>query len=277
MTSFKMDQEEIKTDAPVKPAKTRAPRKNSRSKASVVAPEGDAGAPAASPAPEKVSKPHAPRRKKEVAKDAPVTTDAPAAPVSEPAPAIIETPVSQEKPRPERRQKKNNKGAKPVQEAVAPAPQPLAEQNAPAPAPAPREELDIPEPPAEFRKPDPVPGFAMPEVVGGNEGGGNSRRKRRRNRNRNREDNNRDQQQGQNTPKVDPDELNRRAWKIFLGEVTEEGLALMDDRTAAEASRRAFKVAEIFLLEAARHRPAPVAPVEPETAAPSEDAQESAE
>ena len=52
----------------------------------------------------------------------------------------------------------------------------------------------------------------------------------------------------------------RRAWKIFLGEVTEEGLALMDDRTAAEASRRAFRVAELFLIEAARHRPAaPVA------------------
>ena len=61
---------------------------------------------------------------------------------------------------------------------------------------------------------------------------------------------------------MDPQELVRRAWKIFLGEVTEEGLALMDDRTAAEASRRAFRVAELFLIEAARHRPAASAVVE---------------
>ena len=40
-----------------------------------------------------------------------------------------------------------------------------------------------------------------------------------------------------------------------------------DDRTAAEASRRAFKVAEIFLLEAARHRPSrSAAPSAPEAA-----------
>ncbi|MEE1266784.1 MAG: hypothetical protein UHH87_10900, partial [Akkermansia sp.] len=64
------------------------------------------------------------------------------------------------------------------------------------------------------------------------------------------------------------EELVRRAWKIFLGEVTEEGLALMDDRTAAEASRRAFRVAELFLIEAARHRPA--APMAAESAAESE-------
>ena len=99
MTSFKMDQEEIKTDAPVKPAKTRAPRKSSRSKAPAAAPEGDAGVPAASPAPEKVSKPRAPRRKKETPKEAPVAADAPSAPV-------VETPAPQETSRPERRQKK---------------------------------------------------------------------------------------------------------------------------------------------------------------------------
>ena len=105
----------------------------------------------------------------------------------------------------------------------------------------------------------PAPGFAVPETVGGGEGGGGgNRRKRRRNRNRNRENG----QQPQATPQVDKEELVRRAWKIFLGEVTEEGLALMDDRTAAEASRRAFRVAELFLIEAARHRPVTAAPVE---------------
>lgn len=125
------------------------------------------------------------------------------------------------------------------------------------------------------RTPDHVPGFAVPEVVGGNEGGngGNGRRKRRRNRNRRGGEGNQPQQQNQGTPRVDPDELCRRAWKIFLGEVTEEGLALMDDRTAAEASRRAFRVAELFLQEASRHRPAAVLPMtEPEeTEEPAED------
>ena len=50
-------------------------------------------------------------------------------------------------------------------------------------------------------------------------------------------------QQPHSTPQVDKEELVRRAWKIFLGEVTEEGLALMDDRTAAEASRRGILAA----------------------------------
>ncbi len=46
--------------------------------------------------------------------------------------------------------------------------------------------------------------------------------------------------------------LQECAWKIFLGEVTEEGLALLDDRSTAEVSRRAFRAAELFLIEAAR-------------------------
>ena len=135
--------------------------------------------------------------------------------------------------------------------------------------------------PSDIENPDaapqlpPAPGFAAPETVGGNEGGSGNRRKRRRNRNRNRE-NGQQQQQPQATPQVDKEELVRRAWKIFLGEVTEEGLALMDDRTAAEASRRAFRVAELFLIEAARHRPsnAPVvdeSPDELETDEAAED------
>ena len=73
---------------------------------------------------------------------------------------------------------------------------------------------------------------------------------------------------------MDQEELVRRAWKIFLGEVTEEGLALMDDRTAAEASRSAFRVAELFLIEAARHRPA-TAPAAELPAAEDEVAEES--
>ena len=123
----------------------------------------------------------------------------------------------------------------------------------------------------------PAPGFAVPETVGGGEGGGGgNRRKRRRNRNRNRE-NGQQPQQPQATPQVDKEELVRRAWKIFLGEVTEEGLALMDDRTAAEASRRAFRVAELFLIEAARHRPAATAPAVEEVEADESETDDSAE
>lgn len=56
-------------------------------------------------------------------------------------------------------------------------------------------------------------------------------------------------------PKLDGDEVAKKAWKIFLSEVGEEGLALIDDHDAREISRRCFRLAEIFLEEAARrHR-----------------------
>ena len=53
-------------------------------------------------------------------------------------------------------------------------------------------------------------------------------------------------------PKLDSDEVSKKAWKIFLSEVGEEGLALIDDHDAREISRRCFRLAEIFLEEAAR-------------------------
>lgn len=53
-------------------------------------------------------------------------------------------------------------------------------------------------------------------------------------------------------PKLDSDEVSRKAWKIFLSEVGEEGLALIDDHDAREISRRCFRLAEIFLEEASR-------------------------
>lgn len=52
--------------------------------------------------------------------------------------------------------------------------------------------------------------------------------------------------------RVDPDLLAIKAWKIFQAEVAEEGLALIDDHDAREISRRCFRLAEIFLDEAAR-------------------------
>jgi hypothetical protein len=53
-------------------------------------------------------------------------------------------------------------------------------------------------------------------------------------------------------PKLDSDEVTNKAWKIFISEVGEEGLALIDDHDAREISRRCFRLAEIFLEEASR-------------------------
>lgn len=52
--------------------------------------------------------------------------------------------------------------------------------------------------------------------------------------------------------RVNPEELAKKAWKIFLAEVSEEGLALIHDNDARELSRRSFRLAEIFLEEAGR-------------------------
>ncbi|MGA0853652.1 MAG: hypothetical protein ACO3RK_02425 [Luteolibacter sp.] len=54
--------------------------------------------------------------------------------------------------------------------------------------------------------------------------------------------------------KVDPEQLEKFAWKIYLAEVSEEGVALVGDHDARELSRRCFRLAEIFLEEQARHR-----------------------
>ncbi len=53
-------------------------------------------------------------------------------------------------------------------------------------------------------------------------------------------------------PKLDSEEVTNKAWKIFISEVGEEGLALIDDHDAREISRRCFRLAEIFLEEASR-------------------------
>lgn len=55
-------------------------------------------------------------------------------------------------------------------------------------------------------------------------------------------------------PKVDSELLAKRAWKIYLSEVSEEGVALVGDSDAKELSRRCFRLAEIFLEEQARRR-----------------------
>jgi hypothetical protein len=54
--------------------------------------------------------------------------------------------------------------------------------------------------------------------------------------------------------KLDPELLAKFAWKIYLSEVSEEGVALVGDNDAKELSRRCFRLAEIFMEEQARRR-----------------------
>ncbi len=52
--------------------------------------------------------------------------------------------------------------------------------------------------------------------------------------------------------KPDPEKVAKNAWKIFLAEVSEEGVALIGDNDARELARRCFRLSEIFLEEADR-------------------------
>lgn len=53
-------------------------------------------------------------------------------------------------------------------------------------------------------------------------------------------------------PVIDRDAVAKLARKIFLAEVSEEGVALIDDHSAKDLSRRCFRLSEIFLEEQAR-------------------------
>lgn len=52
--------------------------------------------------------------------------------------------------------------------------------------------------------------------------------------------------------KLDSEAVAKLAWKIYLAEVSEEGVALIGDSDAKELSRRCFRLAEIFMEEQAR-------------------------
>ncbi|RYD48367.1 MAG: hypothetical protein EOP85_03680 [Verrucomicrobiaceae bacterium] len=62
------------------------------------------------------------------------------------------------------------------------------------------------------------------------------------------------QHQQQQRPRIDPELLTKMAWKIYLAEVSEEGVALIGDNDAKELSRRCFRLAEIFAEEQMRRR-----------------------
>lgn len=53
-------------------------------------------------------------------------------------------------------------------------------------------------------------------------------------------------------PQQDPQVLAKKAWKIYLAEISEEGVSLISDQDARELSRRCFRLAEIFLDEQGR-------------------------
>jgi hypothetical protein len=122
---------------------------------------------------------------------------------------------------------------------------------------APREENEetLHERDDQFPPRDPVSG----ESSGGEDDGGeddraahrNGRNKRRR---RGRGEDSEGSSLGSAPERValDPEEVSRRAWKIYLGEVSEEGLALINDNTARDMAKRSFRLAEIFIEEQSR-------------------------
>ena len=73
----------------------------------------------------------------------------------------------------------------------------------------------------------------------------------RRGRNRNRRARGERRDEGARPP-VDFKQLKKKAWQIFASEVTEEGLALLDDNGLREYARSSFNAARLFLEEAGR-------------------------
>jgi hypothetical protein len=51
---------------------------------------------------------------------------------------------------------------------------------------------------------------------------------------------------------VDVEELAKRAWKIYQADVSEEGIALIDNSTGRQLALRSFELARVFLEEKAR-------------------------
>lgn len=59
--------------------------------------------------------------------------------------------------------------------------------------------------------------------------------------------------QNHRSERHDPELMADYAWKIYLAEISEEGVALIDDKGANELARRCFALAGIFLSEKSRH------------------------
>ena len=90
------------------------------------------------------------------------------------------------------------------------------------------------------------------EVASGDESAKSQQQQRRgRGRNRGRQQGQGEQQQEAPKAKIDIKTVAARAWKIFVGEVNEEGLALIADKDAREMARRSLRIAEIYTREEA--------------------------
>jgi hypothetical protein len=50
-------------------------------------------------------------------------------------------------------------------------------------------------------------------------------------------------------PKLDSARVAKNAWKIYLAEISEEGVALIGDNDARELARRCFRLSELFIEE----------------------------
>ena len=92
-----------------------------------------------------------------------------------------------------------------------------------------------------------APAQGASEANSGDESG----KQQRRGRGRNRSGRQQDQQQEAPKAKIDTKIVAARAWKIFVGEVNEEGLALIADKDAREMARRSLRIAEIYTREEA--------------------------
>ena len=199
---------------------------------------------------------------------------------SEKSPAEVPaTKAARKKPAARKAAKQAKTKAAPVAEVEA-SPQPVA-----APAeetgrrePAARRESAKPAPAEQesgtdgaASEPEPIPFFT--DSPAGDPPGNNKKRRRRKKKRTgdaqqgphpqavaHSNDGHRDEHEGGHAPamqaaprtKLDAEEVEKKAWKMFQAEVGEEGLALIDDHDAREISRRCFRLAEIFLDEAAR-------------------------
>ncbi|MEP4079249.1 hypothetical protein [Haloferula sp.] len=100
----------------------------------------------------------------------------------------------------------------------------------------------------------------IPTIVEPASADGQGKKRRRRRRKGSGPDGEEGGEEGRNSGrsasriKLDPEKVEKKAWRIFLSEVSEEGLALVSDQDAKEIGRRSFRLAEIFLEEASKRQ-----------------------
>ncbi|MGJ8675930.1 MAG: hypothetical protein ACSHX0_00290 [Akkermansiaceae bacterium] len=105
----------------------------------------------------------------------------------------------------------------------------------------------------EMNKSEEVKTGGSPKEVSQQDQDGDSGRKQpRRGRGRNRNNRQDQPQQESKQLSLNHNQIAKRAWKIFLGEVCEEGLALIADKDAVELAKRSLRIAEIYTLEEAK-------------------------